>query len=343
MLRREFIAGLGSAAVWPVVARAQQSSKIHRVAWVSASEPVADMNESSGDRGYRAFIEELRRLGYIEGRSLILERYSGDRRTERYSELANDVVRTKPDLIFTVSDIISPLKSSSVIIPIVVITGDPVVSGLATSLAHPSGNITGVSVDGGLEIWGKRLALLKEVVPGLSRVGFLAPRRGRSSVSSNANAFRPPEVLVAAEAGHQMGISVFAIPLDGTLQEAEYRRVFAAMPLNRLDALIVSVAEENFTNRRVIVELAEKARLPAIYAWPEYVELGGLMAYAADLREIYRHAARQINQILKGAKPQDIPFYQAAKYDLILNLKTAKALGLTIPETLLATADEVIQ
>ena len=139
-----------------------------------------------------------------------------------------------------------------------------------------------------------------------------------------------------------MGISVFAIPLDGTLQEAEYRRVFAAMSLDRLDALIVSVAEENFTNRRVIVELAEKARLPAIYAWPEYVELGGLMAYAADLREIYRHAAR-INQVLKGAKSQDIPFYQAAKYDLILNLKTAKALRLTIPETLLATADEVIQ
>jgi putative tryptophan/tyrosine transport system substrate-binding protein len=343
MRRRDFIAGLGGATAWPLAARAQQSSKIHRVAWISASEPIADMNESSGDRGYRAFIEELRRLGYIEGRNLILERYSGEGNTEHYGELANDLVRTKPDLIFTSADIVSPIKSATVTIPIVVITGDPLVLGLATSLAHPGGNITGVSVDGGLEIWGKRLALLKEVVPGLSRVGFLVPRRGRSSVSSNANAFRPPEVLVAAEAGHQMGISVFANPLDGALQEAEYRRVFAAMSLDRLDALIVSAAEESFTKRRVIVELAEQARLPAIYAWPEYVELGGLMAYAADLREIYRHTARQIDQILKGAKPQDIPFYQAAKYDLILNLKTAKALGLTIPETLLATADEVIQ
>jgi putative ABC transport system substrate-binding protein len=341
MRRREFITGLGVAATWPLGAHAQQSSKVYRVAWVSASEPVADMNESSGDRGYRAFIEELRWLGYVEGRNLILERYSGDGRTEHYGELANDVVRTKPDLIFTVADIVSPIKSATVTIPIVVITGDPLVLGLATSLAHPGGNITGVSVDGGLEVWGKRLAILKETVPGLSRVGFLVPRRGRSLVSSNANAVRAPEVLVAVEAGQQMGISVFANPLNGALQEAEYRRVFAAMSLDRLDALIVSAAEESFTNRRVIVELAEKARLPAIYAWPEYVELGGLMAYASDVPEIYRHAARQIDQILKGAKPRDIPFYQATKYELIVNLRTAKALGLTFPPSLVA--DEVIE
>jgi putative tryptophan/tyrosine transport system substrate-binding protein len=188
------------------------------------------------------------------------------------------LVRTKPDLIFSSADIVSPIKSATVTIPIVVITGDPLVLGLATSLAHPGGNRTGVSVDGGLEVWGKRLALLKETVPGLSRVGFLVPRRGLVPR-------KRPEVLIASKAGHQMGISVFANPLDGALQEAEYRRVFAAMSSDRLDALIVSAAEESFTNRRVIVELAEKARLPAIYAWPEYVELGGLMAYAADVPE----------------------------------------------------------
>ena len=145
MRRREFIAGLGGAATWTLTASAQQSSKVYRVACVSAPEPVADMNESSGDRGYRAFIEELRWLGYVEGRNLNLERYSGDGRTEHYGELANDVVRTKPDLIFTVADIVSPIKSATVTIPIVVITGDPLVLGLATSLAHPGGSITRVT------------------------------------------------------------------------------------------------------------------------------------------------------------------------------------------------------
>ena len=151
MRRREFIAGLGGAATWTLTASAQQSSKVYRVAWVSASEPFADMNESSGDRGYRAFIEELRRLGYVEGRNLILERYSGEGRTEHYGELADDVARTKPDLIFTVPPIAARLKSAT--IPIVVITSDPVEVGLTTSLAHPSGNITGVVIDAGFEIW----------------------------------------------------------------------------------------------------------------------------------------------------------------------------------------------
>jgi putative tryptophan/tyrosine transport system substrate-binding protein len=138
-----------------------------------------------------------------------------------------------------------------------------------------------------------------------------------------------------------MGISFFAAPLDGTLQEAEYRRVFAAMSRDHLDALIVSDAPENNANRRVIVKLAEKARLPTIYPYREPVELGGLMAYYHDRLEIYRHAARQIDQILKGVKPQDIPFYQATSFKLILNLKTAKALGLTFPPSL--APDEVIE
>ena len=142
MRRREFIAGLGVAATWPLAAHAQQSSKVYRVAWVNPAIPVADMNESSRIRGFREFFEELRQLGYVEGRNLIVERYSGEGRTEHYGELADDVARTKPDLIFTAPPIAARLKSAT--IPIVVITSDPVEVGLTTSLAHPSGNITGV-------------------------------------------------------------------------------------------------------------------------------------------------------------------------------------------------------
>ena len=145
------------------------------------------------------------------------------------------------------------------------------------------------------------------------------------------------------DAATKLGVSLVACALEGTLQEAEYRRVFAAFPQDRLDALVVSPEAENFTHRKLIVELVAKAKLPAIYPLREYVELGGLMAYAANLPDIYRQAARQIDQLLKGSKPSDIPFYQPAKFDFIINLKTAHALGVTIPMGVLARADEVIE
>src|SRR5262249_16266818 len=185
MNRREFMSVLGGAAApWPLAARAQQTGKVYRVALVHPAAPVAEMSQT-GNLRFRAFFGELRRLGYVEGRNLIVERYSGEGRTEHYGELAHDVVRLKPDLIFAIGNVLTThFKSATATIPIVSTTSDPVVAGFATSLAHPGSNITGVSVDAGLAIWGKRLALLKETIPALSRVGLSQYPRGLGKTST---------------------------------------------------------------------------------------------------------------------------------------------------------------
>jgi putative ABC transport system substrate-binding protein len=334
MRRREFIAGLGSAAAWPVVARGQQAGKVYRVAFISPATPVSELTES-GFRAFRAFLIELRRLGYVEGQNLILDRYSGEGRPERYADLARDVVARQPDLVFTVGyEIPRHLQRASAITPIVALVADPIAGNLSTSLARPSGNLTGVSIDAGIAIWGKRLELLKETVLRLSSAGFLTSKR----VWNDQGQMTP-----LRDAATQLGVSLVGFILEGPLQEAEYRRVFAAFPQDRIDAFVVSSEPENFTHRKLIVELVAKAKLPTVYPFREYVELGGLMAYAADLADIYRQAARQIDHILKGAKPSDIPFYQQTRFELVVNLKTAHELGITIPPLLLARADEVIE
>jgi putative tryptophan/tyrosine transport system substrate-binding protein len=211
---------------------------------------------------------------------------------------------------------------------------DPVTFGIVENLAHPGSNITGISSDAGPEIWGKRLDLLREATPGTSRVGFLASR------SVWESPFGMASLGVAAE---RMGISLIGPPLEGTLREQEYRRVFEAMLQGHADALIVSDQAENFTYRRLIVELAATNGLPTIYPYREQVEVGGLMAYAPDLLDIYRRAGGYVDQILKGTKAGEIPIYLAVKFNLVINLKAAKAIGLTVPPTLLLRADEVIE
>jgi putative ABC transport system substrate-binding protein len=309
---------------------AQHGEKVYRIAFVHPSTPVVELRSSI----YGPFFEELRKLGYVEGQNLVVELYSGEGNSERYADLARDVVQRKPDLIFTAgAPLALHLKSASATIPVVVIDGDPVPIGLAASLARPGGNITGVSVDAGYEVLAKRLALLKEAIPNLSRVSFLAPRWNWES----------PDGTATKEAAQRMGISLVGSVLAGSMHDEEYRRVFAAISQERVDAISVSAAAENFTRRQLIVELVDKVQLPAIYPFREMVEMGGLMAYAFDRAEAYRYASHQINQILKGAKPGEIPFYQVTKFKLVINLKTAKALGLTIPPALLARADELIE
>jgi putative ABC transport system substrate-binding protein len=310
---------------------AQEGERVYRVAFVHPSTPVAELRSV---RHYRAFFDEFPKLGYVEGQNLMFDLYSGDGNRDHYADLARDVVQRKPDVIFTLG---GPLgvrfKSATGTIPIVLVTGDPVAFGFAASLARPGGNITGVSVDAGLEIWSKRLALLKEAVSTLSRIGCLTSR----------TAWESPEGRILREAAQRMGIPFAGSLLDQPMHDAEYRRVIAAMSQERVDAIVVHDATENFTNRRLIVELVEKARLPAIYPWREPVELGGLMAYATDLLERYRYAAHQIDQILKGAKPGEIPFYQPTRYELLINLKSAKSLRLTFPPSIMVQADEVIE
>jgi putative ABC transport system substrate-binding protein len=333
MRRREFIAFLGGAAVaWPLAMRAQQSSKMKPIAIVSPATKISDMSVS-GYGIYRVFFEELSRLGYVEGQNLVVERYSGEGRSERYADLARDVVSTHPDLIFTLGPLALNLKMPTTTIPIVAITADPVVGGFVPNLARPGGNITGVSTDAGLELHGKRLALLAEAIPKLSNARYLAAQPGWAG----------PYGAVVREVARRAGISLAGALLGSPINEVEYQRVFNSMEQDRVDALMVADEPVHFTYRRLLVELAAKSRIPTIYPFREHVELGGLMSYSADLLDIFRRAAGLTAEILKGANPGEIPFYQPTHFDLVINLKTAKALGLELPPTLVARADEVIE
>jgi putative ABC transport system substrate-binding protein len=337
--RREFIAGLGgaatSASLWPLVARAQQPAKMKRIAIVHPNIDVSDLSITSEHLGYRTLFEELRRRGYSEGRNLVVERYSAAGQTGRYADLARDVVRTNPDLILAIANpLVLSFKEATTKIPLVAVAGNMVASGIVPSLAQPDGNITGISTDvGGNDIWGKRLALLLEATPKSSNARFLTLRSSWERVQGEA---------VRKEA-RQLGISLEGALLDGAIDEAQIRRVFTAMEQDRVDALMVIDDAGLFPHRQLIVELASKGRIPAIYAHRIFVEPGGLMTYSFDLAEMYRHAAEQIDRILRGEKPGDIPVFQAARYELIVNLKTAKALGLELPTALVARADEVIE
>jgi putative ABC transport system substrate-binding protein len=335
MRRREFICSLiGTAVVWPPASSAQQPAKVYRIAIVDPSRPVKEMSETSSFVSYRALFGELRRLGYIEGQNLIVERYSGENRTTHYAELASEVVRLKPDVIFTnASRMVRYFKEATSTIPIVGSMADPLAAGLVSSLARPGGNITGVSVDAGLEIWGKRLGLLRELIPTASRAGFLASRDVAGT----------PQGVAMREAAQQVRISLVGPPLEGTIQEAEYRRVFKLMTQERADALIVSDQSEHTTYSRQIIKLTEESRLPALFPYRFWAEQGGLIAYGVDSAELLRRAAGYIVRILQGAKPSELPIDQATKFELIINLKTAKTLGLTVPQILLAGADEVIE
>ena len=217
-------------------------------------------------------------------------------------------------------------------IPIVTILFDPIALGLVASIARPGGNITGVTVAGGFEITGKRMGLLVEAMPKMSTVGFLATRPWWEDRRGAA----------AREAAKQAGISLSPVMLSA-FDEAEYQRVFRSMEQDREDAFMVSDEPENSTNRETILELAGKGRIPAIYPLREFVEVGGLMAYSIDLVDTFRRLANLIDKILRGANPGDIPFYQPIKFELSINLKTAKALGLEMPAMLLGRADEVIE
>ena len=335
MRRREFVAFVaGSIATWPLVAQAQQPRTMYRIAIVHASNPIAEMNEAGAHPFYRAFFTELRRLGYVEGHNLGVERRSGEGRVERYPELAREVVGLKPDLIFTSgAQLPSRFKAATSTIPIVALTGDPVVLGLADSLARPGGNVTGVSSDTGVEVLQKYVELMKEAVPTASQIAWLQPRASWTGVYREA----------PREAARRLGVSLVEALLGGVIQEEEYRRAFATMAQEHVDALVVAPTPENIAHRRLIVELAAEARLPTMYPFREHVEVGGLMAYAVDLADFARQAAGIIGRVLKGEKPAEIPFYRPTKFDLILNLRTAKTLGIAMPPSLLARADEVIE
>jgi ABC-type uncharacterized transport system substrate-binding protein len=333
MKRREFITLLGgAAAARPLTARAQQARR-QRIAIFHPAIPTTLLTETGGGSAWRAFFAELRRLGYVEGENLIIERYSAEGRHERYADMAREIVTRNPDVIVTgTNPVVIAFKAATGTIPVVAFMLDPLHAGLVANLGRPGGNLTGITLDAGIEIWGKRLEILKEAIPSTTRAAFLAMREGWEGSAGQA----------LRDAGGRLGVSLaFTLPQEGT--PAEIERVFAAMKQQRPDAVLVSGEGDLYAHRLLIAELAEKHRLPAMCPYRDYVEAGGLMAYAVDLAELLRRMADDVHQILKGAKPGDIPIYQPTKFELLINLKTAKALGLTLSPALLGRADQVIE
>ena len=330
MRRREFIALVGGAvAAWPLTAL----GKAQRIAIVASSIPVSKMTETSGDPVFKAFFNELRRLGYVEGQSVLVERYSGEGRASGHVDSARDIVSRNPDVIFSISNELTlDFKAATTTIPIVGAFGSPVESGIVASLARPGGNITGVSSNIGDEVWDKRVQLLRQLVPHLTKLGVLDTRRNRDGWEA-----------LMPEWSRRLAVTYVGTPVNHPLNEAEYRRVFAGLVQDRAEGILVTDEDLHVPNVKLIVELAEKSRVPALYPWKLFVDAGGLMSYGMDLSGYGYDIADIVGQILKGAKPSEIPVRQPTKFEMVINLKAAKALGLTVPATLLVAADEVIE
>jgi putative ABC transport system substrate-binding protein len=336
MRRREFIGFFGVAAVWarlwPLAAHAQQPQKPRRLAFVHSGLPVDRLTESAGPFWVRRFYETLRGLGDIEGSNLIVERFSAEGRADRFEAIATEVVGRKPDVIVSnLNALIHVLMTATSTIPIVGLTADPVAAGLVTNLARPGGNLTGVSIDAGIEMQSKRLEILKEAMPWATRIGHLVSGAVNDGIARSMD-----------DASKRLGVTVIGISLTD-VDDAQLQHAFAEMAQQKLDAVLVGDGGSLFAQRATIVTLAEKHRLPTIYPYRDYVEQGGLMAFAPELGELAERMAGDVHQILNGTKPGDIPFYLPSKFQLMINLKTAGAIGLAIPATLAARADEVIE
>jgi putative ABC transport system substrate-binding protein len=325
MKRRAFIAALGSAAAWPVVAQAQQQTdKVWRVGYLS---PTSATNDTVAFLD--AFRLKLNDLGYVEGRNLGLYIRRANDDFARLPRLASELVSLAPDVIVSAANIAAlALQRATSSIPIVMATSaDPIASGLIKSLAKPGGNITGLSTQG-VESTAKTLELLHVAVPNAKRVAVL--------MSGNPN--HEGMVKDAYVAAGTLGLTIIPV-MARTLDDLG--DAFAKMHSENCDALFV-LADPRTTQDRRIIELANEWRLPAIYQGGFIVDMGGLMSYGPDYHELFRQAAVYVDRILKGANPADLPVEQPTKFELEINLKTAKALGLTIP-SIVARADKVIE
>lgn len=332
MRRREFIGGaISVAALSPI--RAESASVRKRLAIYSPSEPSALMQEDSENRYYRALFAELRRLGQVVDDNLVVERWGAEKASVGAPALVAEVISSNPDVVYVVGPGALLFKRATATIPVVALTADPVAQGLAASLARPGGNFTGVSVDTGPSIHGKRIALLREMFPKLSKIGFIALRGAWEGPQG-------PAVRAAAQAAN---VDIMPFLVDFPTSEDTYHDMIATIRPGGADAVMVGDSPDVMAKRAVIAAQMADAKLPAIYPLAEFVEVGGLMTYSFDLVELNTRAANNIDAILRGVAPGEIPFYQAVKFELALNLKTAKALSLDVPATLLASADRVVE
>jgi len=326
MRRREFITLLGSAvATWPLAARSQQPTKLPTIGYLGATTPSVESQRIA------ALVQRLREFGWIESHNLTIEYRYAEGRSERYAELAAEFVRLNVDVIVTYgTPAVTATKQATAVIPIVfAVAGDPIGSGLVSSLPRPGGNLTGLSLQK-TDVADKRLELLREVVPVLRGLAVIANAGNPVSVRE----MREVEAT-ARRLGHK--VAIFEI------QRAEdIAPTFEALK-GRADALYVCGDPLVDTNRIRIITLALGARLPSMSDFPEYVEAGGLMFYGPNFPDLFRRAASYVDKILRGAKPADLPVEQPTKFDLVINLTTAKTLGLNLPEAFLLRADKVIE
>jgi putative ABC transport system substrate-binding protein len=329
MNRREFTALLGPLAAWPLAARAQQPARLPVVGLVfGAPTPAEIAGASPAFLPAHAFVQRLRELGWLDGRTVIIERRSAEGRRDRASAILAELVARGADLIMVgATDWLQEASQQATrTIPIIgLFTEDPVAAGLVASLARPGGNLTGVTTATGPELYDKRFQLLKELAPKSTRVAFLGRRSAWETFRIRAKDATP--------------VLVFA-PVD---RPEEFEDAFAIVLRERADALLVSHGPILNVNAARIAAFAKEQRLPAVFPWRVAAEAGGLMSYGPDVPTHFRQLAEYADKILKGAKPADLPIEQPTKFELVINSKTAEALGLSIPPTLLVRADEVIE
>ena len=325
--RRKFLTLFGGAVLaWPLAVRAQPMAKVWHVGMLETT--AATLNATNLD----AFKQALRQLGYVEGQNLIVEYRSGDGHIERFPQLAAELVRLNVDIIITRGTPAAlAAKKATATIPIVMAAiGEPVETGMVASLARPGGNVTGLSAFV-TELTAKRIEIMREVIPQLSRMAL---------IDNMANRSVPAQWDETKRAAFALGIQ----PQLYDVRKAEdIERAFSSAIAQRVNALSVGNDSVVIANRIQVVQLAAKHRLPAIYATRDFVDAGGLLSYAAHYPDLYRRAAAYVDKIFKGAKPADLPVEQPTKFEIVVNLKAASALGLTVPSTLLARADEVIE
>jgi ABC-type uncharacterized transport system substrate-binding protein len=326
MRRREFITLLGGAAAgWPLAARGQQSAKVPTIGFLGAT--------TSAIEGHRdaVLVQRLRDLGWVEGRSIAIEYRWAEGRSERFAEIAAEFVRLKVDVIVTYgSEPVLAAKQATSVIPIVfAVASDPVGAGLVASLARPGGNVTGLSAQQTDSVT-KRIELLREVIPSLRQLAILGNAGNRVIVT---------EMREVHDTARTLGLEVTQLEIH---QAKDIAQAFDNLK-GRADALYVAADPLVNTNRIRINILAVGARLPTVYLLREYVEAGGLMSFGPNISDLYRRAGDMVDKILRGTKSADIPVEQPTKFDLVVNMLTAKALGLTIPRVLLGRADEVIE
>ena len=326
--RREFITLLGgAAAAWPLAARAQQPGKKFRVGYLGISSPSLEPHY------VEAFRQKLRELGHVDGENIAIEYRWAEGQDDRLPNLASELVRLKPDVIVTTGTpgALAAMQATKTIPIVMASSADPVGSGLVSSLARPEGNVTGFTILGP-QLEGKRLEVLKQAVPGLSRLAVLWNPSNPGIVSY---------FETVKDAGRTLRISLD--PVVEVRRTDELDNAFTAIANARPHALAVIADRFLLAHRKRIIDFAAVKRLPTMYPYREYVDAGGLMSYAPSNIELFRGAATYVDKILKGAKPGDLPIQEPTKFELVINLKAAKAIDLEIAPTLIARADEVIE